>query len=227
MIPYLHVGKLTFESYTLFTNLGTLLGLFGALAVLECYCANEKSRWKPMVVIILLMLISNPAARALRNAFSGEVLGEATHFLGRVFVLAIVYPWMMEKCFQNRNSKNQVMNAAATFFVIQHFFNRIACWLNGCCGGVISLNTKYGFPRQLLEAAGMLLLGVVVLAGIRKVKNTFSFCCIGYGIVVFLSEFAAEEVERICWLTSVQYGAVVLMMIALYQMRKEEHRSKL
>lgn len=208
MMPYLHIGKMTFESYTLFINLGTVLSLFGAAALLDKYCNKEKRRWIPVPVIIILMLIGEPVARILKNAFSGTIPGEATHFLGRVLLLILLYPLVVEKVFKDDKAKIQAMNVVAVFFSVQHFFNRLACLCNGCCG--VS-------QRLVFEMMVMVGMGIWAYVSIRTGRNAGYLCAGCFAIAIFLSEFAAKEELRILKLTSVQYAAIILLAIAVWR----------
>lgn len=216
MKPFLKFGPFAFESYTLFTNLGTLLGLTVAYLILEKYCKNEKNYWKLLPEILLLMIISIPFARSIKGAFNGTFFDEATHFLGRVLFAVIVLFFLMNFFWKDKKCLYQAWNAVAAYFLVQHFFNRIACWLNGCCGGIYLETCNIRFPSQLFEAGVMLLAFGMLLWKIRKGQWFYYQSCMIYAVTIFISEFFIEqpEVKKILALTSVQAGAVVLFGLA-------------
>lgn len=214
MYPFIRIGTLTFESYTMLTNLGTVCGLFAAYLVLEKYCRKEKYYWKMVPFLFLMMLVGDPWSRFLKGLFGGEAGNDGTHFLARVFLACIVLPFFMHLAWKDKASKEQALNSAALYFVVQHFFNRVACWMNGCCGGIYleAVNGRVG--TQLFEAGMMALIAVFLYVSIRKKKPFFKAACTGYAVVIFVSEYFIDQPElgRILTMTSIQLAAIVMIL---------------
>lgn len=218
MKPFLTVGPFTFESYTLVTNLGTLLGLTMMYLVLEKKCEKEKFYWKLIGVVFALMVIGDPVAKTLKGAFGGNMTGTETHFLGRVLFAALVLIFVMKLLWKNSECCYQAWNAVAAYFLVQHFFNRIACFLNGCCGGIYMGECNILFPSQLFEAITVLLVFCVLLWNIKKDRGFYYESCMSYAIIIFVSEFFIEqpEIGRIMGVTSIQAGAMILFFLAFF-----------
>lgn len=216
MLPYITVGSAVFESYTLITNAGTLIGLFSAYECLQKHCKKEKNNWKMIVALMLLMLAGAWFARLLKGLFAGPELGEATHFLGRVLLASFLLPVLLPLFWKERSCSGQAMNAAALYLVIQHFFNRIACWMNGCCGGIYLESWKVRFPSQLFEAGAMLMILCFLVKHIRADRIFFGQTVFFYAVTIFISEYLIDQPEeiRIFTLTSIQAGALLLMALA-------------
>ena len=221
MHPYLVFGGFVFESYTVVTNVGTVVGMILAFLLLEHECREEKYWWKPLPVLLLLMLIGDPFAKWLKGLFGGTN-GEATHYLGRVLLAEILYPLFLIRTWKNRKTLPQSFNAGAVYLITQHFFNRIACWMNGCCGGKVIGASGKTIPTQLIEAACMLLIGIFLIYHIRKKKNFFYPACMGYALVIFCSEWFIDQPElgRMLGLTSIQAAAVLMVLWAAGSMKK-------
>lgn len=218
MKPFLKFGPFTFESYTLVTNLGTLLGLTIMYLILEKTCEKEKRYWKLVLAVLALMAVGTPVAKALKGAFGGNATGAETHFLGRVLFAAVVLAFLMKFLWKNRECCYQAWNSVASYFLVQHFFNRIACFLNGCCGGSIQGESNIVFPSQLFEAAMVLIAFGILLWNIKKERWFYCESCMIYAVVIFVSEFFIEqpEIGKIIGMTSIQAGAIALFLLAFF-----------
>lgn len=218
MKPFLIFGPFTFESYTLVTNLGTLLGFTIMYLVLEKKCEKEKYYWKLVLMVLALMVIGDPIAKALKGAFGGNVTGEETHFLGRVLFAAVVMVFLMKFFWKNSECSYQAWNGVAAYFLVQHFFNRIACFLNGCCGGRSLGDRNITFPSQMFEAVMVLIAFGILLWNIKKEHWFYCESCMIYAVIIFVSEFLVEqpEIGKIIGMTSVQVGAITLFLLAFF-----------
>ncbi|MCD7737369.1 MAG: prolipoprotein diacylglyceryl transferase [Lachnospiraceae bacterium] len=212
MHPFITIGNITFESYTLMINLGMLIGLFSTWWLLERYCEKERFCWKLLLFLIGILLVGIPFSHFLKNLFGGSEDG--THFLGRVLLICVFTPAFLQLFWKEESGRLQAANAVAMYFVIQHFFDRIGCWMNGCCGGIYIdwLNMK--FPSQLFEAFMMAALGAALAVRIRKGRAFFFQTGMGFAAVIFVSEFLIDQPElgRVLGLTSVQFGAMILLV---------------
>lgn len=218
MCPYIQIGKVTLESYTVFNNLGTVCGLFAAYLVLDKYCYKEKNNWKMVLFLLITMAASAPAATAVKELFSQVTGRGATHFLVRVTLACMLMPLFLRIFWKETSCLDQSLNSAALYFMIQHFFNRIACLLNGCCGGISVPFMKEPLATQLFEAGMAAVISIFVLAGIRREKEVFRKACAFYGAVIFVSEYLIDQPEagRICTMTSVQMTALLLILWMIF-----------
>ncbi len=217
MLPYIHVGSVLIESYTLFINLGTVIGAFVMYWLLDWYCSSEKRRWKIVIVVLAVMGLSMPFARILKGLFRNGN-GTATHFLGRVLVACVVMEIVFHFFWKDRSSLAQAGNSVVMYLAIQHLFNRIACYMNGCCGGVYISSLGGNYPSQLIEAGCMMLLIVIIGYAIFKQKSFYYQFYMIFSIVIFVSEFFIEDtrmnVTTTSPLTGIQAGAIVLFILA-------------
>lgn len=228
MKPFLVFGPFAFESYTLVTNLGTLLGLTAMYIILDKKCEREKFNWKLVLTVFALMVIGDPVAKALKGAFGGNVTETATHFLGRVLFATIILGFLMRIMWKNKECSYQAWNSVAAYFLVQHFFNRIACFLNGCCEGRVLGRRNIQFPSQIFEAVLVLIIFGILLWNIKKEREFYYASCILYAGVILVSEFFIEqpEIGRVIGMTSVQVGAVALFFIGFFSILVQRKTNK-
>lgn len=227
MKPFFSIGDFAFESYTVVTNLGALIGAATAYMILERTCEREKNYWKLIPTLLILMVITNPIAKIIKGAFGGILAGEATHFLGRVLITVFVLHFCMRFLWKDKKCISQAWNSIAAYFLVQHFFNRLACWLNGCCGGIYLEFCKNYFPSQLFEAVAVLITFFVLVRKIQRGDCFYEQSCMSYAVIIFLSEFFIEQtsVEKIWGFTSVQFAAVILFLFSLINwLRQAQHQ---
>lgn len=218
MLPYIHIGTIVIESYTLFINLGTVFGAFAMYYLLEHWCSAEKYRWKVVIIVIAAMVLSIPFARFIKGLFRNGN-GTATHFLGRVIVACVVMEVVFRFFWKEKECIAQAKNAVAIYLAVQHVFNRIACLLNGCCGGKYIEKLGVRYPSQLTEAGCMLLCIIAISYAIYKRKEFYYEFYMIFAVVIFISEFFIEDtrtnVTAISPITGVQLGAIILFLLAL------------
>lgn len=107
----------------------------------------------------------------------------------------------------------KVMELAAPAVPLFHFFGRLGCYTAGCCGGI------GGFPLQLVEAGGNLLLFALLMyiqnsrPGFTK---TFPLYMSVYGVMRFVLEFFRGDPERgfVGPLSVSQWLSVIVVIIA-------------
>ena len=218
MHPYIHVGNLVFESYTVVNNLGTVTGLLAMYLILAAKCREEKHYWKLIPFTLAVMVCGAVPAHYLRSFFGGAG-PDATHFLGRVLVYALLLPVFMHMTWHSVETAAFAWNSAAAYILIQHVFNRTACLLNGCCGGRYIPAFRADFPTRGFEALLMLACLIWLVRSICKGKNMIYFftVCLWFSVVIFISEiFAGQpDIGRVLHMTSVQYAALLLTAISV------------
>lgn len=105
--------------------------------------------------------------------------------------------------------------------VIGHGIGRIGCFLAGCCFGAetdwwwgIYLHDHYRHPTQLLEAAGLLLMGGYFLKAKTSKANMLTTYLIGYGILRLVIEDLRGDLVRGEWgfLTPSQWISGLLIL---------------
>lgn len=244
-----------FMSYDIFNNLGTVLGL-GTFCILLW---RKKASWRYFlagaVTLAAIMVIGGFFSSLVRQLthmdfqnyqeLAKDVIERnGNHFLGRVLAAALFYPviyrfaaYMLNVGY--RKDQEQVCLDALAFFIpIQHFFNRLACLMNGCCYG-IPYNGPFAlqfdsaaagvvnypvFPSQAFEMGTMVILFVVVVFLYRKKKRLFGPVLIGFGISIFVSEFFMDQRGnlRLLGLNAIQYGAILLCLIGAWYVRRRK-----
>ncbi len=218
MLPYIHIGTFVFESYTLFINLGTLIGAFIMYELLEKHCKPEKYRWKLVGIVLAIMAASIPFAKFIKGLFR-HGNGQATHFLGRVLAAAIILEVVYYFWWKEKGCLLQAKNAVVMYLAVQHLFNRIACYLNGCCGGKKIANGTLVFPSQLAEAFCMLVLIILIAVKIYQNQSFYYPFYMLFAIIIFFSEFMIEDtrigIEKTSIITGVQLGAILLFASSL------------
>jgi phosphatidylglycerol---prolipoprotein diacylglyceryl transferase len=104
---------------------------------------------------------------------------------------------------------------------IGHGIGRIGCLLAGCCFGKptdlfwgIFLHDHYRHPTQLIEAIGLLGMGVFLLKSKRDKRSLISFYLISYGILRLLIESLRGDIVRGLWgsLTPSQWISLALIL---------------
>lgn len=239
------------SSYEFWINAGSVVGSIGLLLSLYFLLKSKKEAVLIYLSMLAVMALGAYPARIVRGLTHGgiesitDVLNLTTypgsHFIGRVLFCIIVYPFCFRLLFRKRKEWcGAVMDRYCLFFTFQHVFNRIACFFNGCCVGKYYngfLAMKYPevegaagggysypvYPVQLFEAAGMVLLFLVLFFFYKKGKRITGGFEIGFGIVIFLAEFMMDVsgTVQIAGLTVVQYAAVLLMGIGICECAAE------
>lgn len=218
MYPYIHIGKYLLESYTLFINLGTLIGILVMYIILGKCNILEKNKWKLIIILLTIMGMSSPFARFIKGLFyNGN--GTATHFIGRVLVALVVFELILAFSKDNNFRLEQVGNSIVMYLAIQHFFNRLSCLMNGCCGGKIIKGWNKPFPSQIFEMSGMLILMGLIVFHLHKRKSFYYLFYICFSIIIFISEFYIDDTrvnaDKLYPITGVQLGAIILCILSL------------
>lgn len=104
---------------------------------------------------------------------------------------------------------------------IGHGIGRIGCLLAGCCFGKptdlfwgVFLHDHYRHPTQLIEAIGLLSMGIYLLKSERDKRSLISFYLICYGLLRLLVESLRGDIVRGLWgsLTPSQWISLALIV---------------
>lgn len=165
---------------------------------------------------------------------------QGKHFLGSVLFTVIVFP-IAYRCVMRRDGGvfdrgglDKATEFNGVFIVIQHFFNRLACLLEGCCYG----RAYYGFgamrfpgiahpvyPTQVFEMLAMAALFAVLMHNIyRKKRYSFGIFCIGYAAAIFISECFMEQIGTfmVAGMSFIQLAALILAAVGIYAQLKHK-----
>ncbi len=108
-----------------------------------------------------------------------------------------------------------------------HAVGRVGCFLNGCCFGIragspfgvlFEGETASRLPVQLYEAAGLALIGLILLAFERRARragSVFAAYLALYGTLRFFLEFLRDGQEHFLGLTVPQWTCLILIAFAL------------
>lgn len=215
------------STYNLFINIGTILGFF--VFIFTSYKRKYKIGKTVCIGILVFFLLqwgffASNLIRGLNNGDIGsfrDIILEkkGAHFIGRVIFAVSLFP-VLYKAFFQKEKKEWVsaMDSLCLFLIVQHIFNRIACLLNGCCGGkLISESSSLKYPTQLFEAGSMvILLGVCIFLFKKNISIYFIFE-IWFAVTIFISEFMIDNSDAVYYLglDAIQYAAIVLIIISL------------
>lgn len=249
MYRYLYIFGTMVSTRSLMINVGSIVGLLTVIFLLAGRYWKGRSLkdriWyimTPVFFELVIILTVGPflgsMIRNLTYPLTGDLKGDflrlfnggGNHFIGTVLISFLVLPVIFGKIYKQESAT--VLNAMAFYFVIQHFFSRIGCFLEGCCYGIPvhgGLAVKFPdevltyrvFPVQLFESFGMLLLLVVLIVMYRKGKDIFYICMAGFGIVILISENLMNKNGTVTWLniSVIQMAAVLLLVGAVICLR--------
>ena len=231
------------SSYELLNTAGTVLGM---IAFTVCFYRRSGDVRKTAahllinVVVIIAAAVGSEILRSLNSvdAWTLEAFADAVadhdggnHFMGRLLLASWLYIPVYAALEKHSGGKfvpdrRNAFDAAAFYFVIQHIFNRIACFLNGCCygkpysgpGSVIFPELGYPvWPSQLIEGGFMALLLIWLILLKRKGKPLFGRMETGFGAAVFVSEFFMDQtgILRFAGLSLIQYATLLCVITGL------------
>lgn len=241
MHPYLELGNHSYSMRDVMINFGSCITVI-VLGVLlyQRYVKREKG-WKNAVRYIVIPIgievinvftlgnLLGTLIRALTYPLSGDMGQDVkqlenagTHFIGTVIATAIVLP-VLFRLLYGSEKKNGLLNCCAFFLTIQHIFNRLGCFLEGCCYGICSngiLSIKFPdeiasyrvFPSQLFEVFCMLVLLTIQIWLYKKGRDIFRITLAGFGISIFISEFFMDQKGIVTYmnLTAIQLFSLLL-----------------
>ena len=149
--------------------------------------------------------------------------GKVWEYLTAIFGGSVFYGGMLGGllagllyAYKEKLPKEEYFDIAAFTIPFFHVFGRIGCFLSGCCYGIEcfwgvtfhhsvieSANGVKRLPVQLIEAAGNLLLFVVILFLFQRGKERGRLIyvyLVSYGILRFVLEFFRGDTYRGIWL---------------------------
>ena len=242
MIPNFTIGSRTISAYMICT----LIGIFAA-GIVTLKNAEKKGNselltvllWSAPGVIIgghLLFAVTN-IKYIIKAIIQGVgFFSVLSYFSGNVFyggmlggiLSSVLY------CKLNHIDCKKYIDDAALFIPLFHFFGRIGCFLSGCCYGmecdigfvyryslIESANHVMRFPIQLVEAAGNLVIFVVLytLYKTQQLQNRLLYqYFLMYSILRFTTEFFRGDAYRgfLFSLSTSQIISIVLFIIGIY-----------
>lgn len=256
MCKWLEMPWGTIRAYHFFVNMGSVIGGIGLLLSIYFLVKSKKNTILIFLSMFAVMYLGTFPAKAVRGMTHGNyeniwellqlfVNYHGSHFIGRVLCCILLYPVCLRFLFrQQKELWAAVMDRFCLFLTFQHIFNRIACLCNGCCMGkfyngifAMQYSGKEGsgpgysypvYPAQMFEIVGMVLLFTVLYIFYKKGKSITEGFEIGFGVVIFLSEFMMDVsgTIQIAGLTIVQYAAVLLIIIGIVTCMKRVNHTK-
>ena len=224
-------------------NIGSIISI---MTVLILYIVLYRKRGKiftnillPIIIeIAIVFTIGTALAIVIRRlcfplsgAFTSEFLkmwkDGGTHFIGIVIAscvfLPLIFGWIYKE------NAVEMLDVVAFFFPIQHIFNRLGCYSEGCCYGIPmsgALSVRFPdevlsyrvFPSQLFEAFCMVILLVLIIVLFVKKKHIFNITMAGFGLSILVSECFMDKRGTVMYMgfTVIQLAAVLLIIITLF-----------
>lgn len=114
-----------------------------------------------------------------------------------------------------------------------HGIGRIGCFLAGCCYGKptdlfwgIYLHDHYRHPTQLIEAIGLLVLGLFLFYSKKSPKILFGIYLLSYGVLRFFVETLRGDLVRGQWgpLTPSEWISCGLVITGIYILIKTKNK---
>ncbi len=238
------------SSYDIFNAAGTVLGMVAFTVYFYRRSGNARKTAIHLLinfVVIMAAALGSEILRSLNSvdAWTARSFADAAlshdggnHFMGRLLLASWVYPPVyagLEKLSGGKfvADRRNAFDAAAFYFVIQHIFNRIACFLNGCCygkpytgpGSVEFPGMGYSvWPSQLIEGGLMVLLLIWLIWLGRREKPLFGRMETGFGAVVFVSEFFMDQagILRLAGLSLIQFAALLSVITGLIYIKVQK-----
>lgn len=252
---FIVVGNQNISSYDLFINIGTFLGVLTALCCMKIRLKKITLVAVAIASLAVAMYIGkflSTFVRQITNMSFGSVdvlmeklaANAGNHFSGRVLAVVLFYVLFYTVICLILRKKQEIstvwnaLDGVAFFIVIQHFFNRLACFMNGCCYGIPyngvfsitlpNLELRYPlFPVQLLEMVFMLTLFCIVYCRWKKKKHIFALTIFGFGLTIIISEFFTDQRGALLFL-GVNFIQIIglLLCICGFIYRSKEHKNE-
>lgn len=191
------------------------------------------SAWRAVVYTMLCALFSLIGAKILYAAENwGQFLKngptlDGVSFFGSVFLLPAA---MYLVCRWRRVPYRAFMDYCSPSLMAMLAILRLACWLNGCCGGITIQNGAYAsvvVPTQIIECIGDLtILGVLLLVEWHYSGRglLYPYILVLYGILRFVVEFFRDTPKDWLYLSHGQWFAIIAVCAGgylLYTMMKK------
>lgn len=244
------------KTYDVMNNLGTIAGILAFFYVFYKKNTDKRQLVGNFLLALVLIQLGSKLSGAVRAINDNDLQGikatwemawsgkEGTHFIGRVLFTAWCYPLgnrllhvIFGKLWNIEPDRRATEDALAFYFVIQHIFNRIACFCNGCCYGnfyngfgamqFAGLNAPV-FPTQLFECVLMIGILFYLIRRWRAGKALLGVMFVLFGSAIFLSEFLMSNVgiNKYFGLTMIQFCAVMLGCTGLIYIYAQQKKKK-
>lgn len=265
MYPLIEIGGHTVLCRDLLINVGSVISfLFVGILYHSAYRKNTDSRGNWIAQVVLPMLLELLIVATVGKACSMTVRGLSypledslaaelhlirerggNHFVGIVLASVCLLPFLYRRVY--RTGVDEKLDVMAFFFPLQQVFNRIGCFMEGCCYGIPMsgpLSVRFPdstlgysvFPSQLFEAFLMAVILIGQWIMYRKGKHVFYPSMAAFGIAILVSECLMDQRGCVMYLglTFIQIAALLLSVVAVtcfYLQKKKElsggnHRMK-
>ena len=266
MLRYIYIGDHQLNMRNTMINVGSVVAIiFVILLLYKQLRSNRDKKDEAVTVRDFIMYIILPCVIQFIIVFTlGAVFGRlvrgftfpltgniredmsyifdhaGTHFLGIVAASFITMPPLMYMIY--REKAWDMLNALAFFYTIQHIFNRIGCFMEGCCYGIpthglmsvrfpegIDGNPGYSvFPSQIFEAFLMLTIIICQIALYRRKKNVFMFTIVAFGMAILISEGFMDKRGTVQYMefSAVQLVALLMSLSAFVVYLIQSRRRK-
>ena len=245
MYPFWVINEKYISMRDLSINTGSAISMVFMLVLLIRMCIREKTGFikglilalSPILIEVVIVFTAGEFVgtfvRGMMRPLSGNIIEDiksiygdpGSHFIGTVLSSCVLLPLLFRLIYRERSEK--VLNIIAFFFPIQHFFNRLGCFFDGCCYGIPAtgfLSVKYPsgeppysvFPSQLFESSLMLILFIILIILYTRKKHTFQISCFLFGAFILLSECFFDKMGVVTYmgLTAIQLASILLMVIS-------------
>lgn len=265
MYPAFEISGHTVMSRDLCINIGSGLSVLVLLVLYgRAYAKKQEKRGNALTQVVLPVLLellivitvgtvlamvirglTYPLADGLTEEISRIREAGGSHFIGIVLASTCLLPYIFARVY--RENAMEKLDIIAFFFSIQHIFNRIGCFMEGCCYGIPMsgpLSVRFPdstlgysvFPSQLFEAFLMAVILIGQWIMYRKGKHVFYPSMAAFGIAILVSECLMDQRGCVMYLglTFIQIAALLLIVVAVtcfYLQKKKElsggnHRMK-
>ncbi|MDR2687783.1 MAG: prolipoprotein diacylglyceryl transferase [Oscillospiraceae bacterium] len=174
---------------------------FNPVFYLLCYAAAYLVLMRGIYLTGILFNFAKVGSRTL-------LLGRGVNYASGVLLFFAVF-LPLAKLFPGNGKPTRQLEFVMPALALAHVFNRVACFLGGCCYGVpcpfgvvypdsAAASTVYGpgtriFPNQLLESFVMLLCFVLLLVLRARGKRTLPIFPLVFGATGFLLGFGMDH----------------------------------
>lgn len=255
MYPEFVIKGHTILSRDFCINIGSGISILALLILYgRAYAKKQEKRGNALIQVVLPVALEllivftvgkllGMVIRGLTYPLADGLLAEleqikeypGTHFIGIVLASACLLPLVYTGVF--RENAVEKLDIIAFFFSIQHIFNRIGCFLEGCCYGIPMsgpLSIRYPdrvagysvFPAELFEAGLMVALLVCQCILYRKGRHLFYFTMAAFGLSILVSECLFDQRGCVMYLgmTAIQIAALILLVIAVWGYWKQRKK---
>ena len=226
MLPILYQNHdLILYSYPL------LMGIGWGIAYQVFFSLITISRYKAQLLFwgaFLFAWIGAKLLFVLTSANDSSLITNSNFWMGGGFVFygGLIGGFLFVTLFKLADKSFRVSDLWPVLpaLTLGHATGRIGCFLAGCCYGKptesfwgVFMHGHYRHPTQLIEAAGLFCIGLIILKSRRSKFDLLSFYLIGYGVLRYVIELLRDDVIRGNWegLTPSQWISVFLIFAGI------------